>query len=199
MGPNNIHPIFLWKCVSEVPCPLFLSLPLTHLLFQSCGKCPGSPIHKKGLRNDPLNYKPISLSLVLCKNSTDHYQNHLILDHLILDNTRFGFRFSRYVTDQLLLTHDYINKFDNARLAVDVILFNFVKTFVAVHHLTLIDKLRFTGITGNLLAWNSNIFCNHQTQVSIRGVHNGSLPVTCGGHQGCVLSPLLFLTFVNHF
>ena len=69
-GPDGIHPRLLSECYNE------LALPATFLIRKSLdsGLVPvlwhlGSlcPIYKKGDILDPLNYRPVSLTCVLCK------------------------------------------------------------------------------------------------------------------------------------
>ena len=70
MGPENIHPLLLKECATELTYPLAIifnksmasgSLPQSWKLSHIC------PIYKKGSRGDPLNYRPISLNPIPCK------------------------------------------------------------------------------------------------------------------------------------
>ena len=70
MGPDGIHPRLLSKGYNELALPVFLTIrksldsglvPALWILGSLC------PIHKKGDILDPLNYRPVSLTCVLCK------------------------------------------------------------------------------------------------------------------------------------
>ena len=90
MGPDCLHPYLLKTCAGE------LSYPVTKLFQQSlnAGCVPNlwkhswvSPIFKKGSHFDPLNYRPISLTPILCKSMERLVAKQLfgfLDDHFIL-------------------------------------------------------------------------------------------------------------------
>ena len=61
----------------------------------------------------------------------------------------------------------------------------------------LIDKLNFYGIRGITLAWRTSYLTDRQQYVMVSGHVSPNKPVKCGVLQGSVLSPLLFLFYIN--
>ena len=108
MGPDNVHP-FLVKSLADV----FVK-PLT-LIFQkslSSGTLPTAwkdaritPIFKKGCKTEPGNYRPVSLSSIVCK-TLEKLVRKSIIEHLngnnLLSDRQYGFRSKRSCALQLL-------------------------------------------------------------------------------------------------
>jgi len=110
MGPDEIPPQLLKELSSEIA--LCLSLVFRASLKQ--GILPSdwktalvTPLFKKGNRNDPCNYRPISLTSVCCK-VFEHIIYSNIMSHLeefsILSECQHGFRGKRYTELQLIHT-----------------------------------------------------------------------------------------------
>ena len=115
-GPDSIHPQVLKTTAAEI------SPMLTHIFKQSLetGTVPSqwkhayvSPIFKKGQRSDPRNYRPISLTSLVCK-SMEHIIVSQIMKHLeeqnILSDRQFGFRNNHSCESQLYITINDIAK-----------------------------------------------------------------------------------------
>ena len=97
-GPDGIKPIILKELREEIA-------PVIHLLLQksiSTGKIPSgwtkanvSPVFKKGSKSDPANYRPISLTCILCK-VMEHIIASKLTQHLnqnnVLYDLQHGFR-----------------------------------------------------------------------------------------------------------
>ena len=98
-----------------------------------------NPVHKKGPRSDPGNYRPISLTCISCK-LLEHVISSSIMKHLDQNNILspfqhwFHLRHSCETHDQLLVTvHDLAKGIDQ-HLQTDLVLLDFTKAFDSVPH-----------------------------------------------------------------
>ena len=126
-GPDTISPRILKEAKNE------LVKPLSSLFSKSLqsGTLPEewklanvTPIYKKGSKSLPSNYRPISLTSVVCKILEalirDKLVNHLEENKLI-KNTQHGFRNKRSCLTNLLdFFYDILNQYDESK-AVDII------------------------------------------------------------------------------
>ena len=154
-GPDELPARVLKETAAEIA-------PIITYIFQqsyNTSKLPDdwlqalvTPIHKKSLKSDPANYRPISLTCILCKamehiilsNMSKHLHKHNILLHF-----QHGFQSGLSCESQLIETvHDWITAMDN-KSQIDAILLDFAKAFDKVPHKRLLSKLGFYGITGN--------------------------------------------------
>lgn len=115
-----------------------------------------SPIFKKGSRSDPSNYRPISLTSVLCK-TLEHISYSNIMSHLeehsLLSDLQHGFRKGFSCKSQLILTlHDLAKHFEH-KLQTNLVLLDFSKAFDSFPHQSLLLKLASYGMRGHTLTW----------------------------------------------
>ncbi|XP_046683635.1 uncharacterized protein LOC124369627 [Homalodisca vitripennis] len=72
-----------------------------------------------------------------------------------------------------------------------------VNAFDCVDHQTLTHKLEYYGIRGRSLKWLESYLSNRTQFVGISGVRSEELGLNYGVPQGSILSPFLFLIYVN--
>ena len=203
MGPDQIPNIVLRKCAHEL-------VPAIAKMFQASvdsGSLPSdwrnaniSPVFKKGDRHLAENYRPVSLTTVLCKLLEHIICGHLLKHlekHSILTDRNHGFRSGYSTETQLLITmNDLLKLYDN-KCQVDVAILDFSKAFDTVPHDKLLQKLENYGVRGNLLVWLSAFLKNRNMNVVVEGEHSVSVSVESGVPQGTVLGPLMFLCHIN--
>ena len=202
-GPDNIHACFLKNTAREMAPMLthLYQLSLTTAVLPKIWKeAYVTPIYKAGERTDPKNYRPISLTSLICK-FMEHIICSQLMHHLdtnnILTECQFGFRSHHSCESQLLITIDDFAKAINNRQQIDVGILDFAKAFDKVPHSRLLYKLEYYGVTGNLLKWLTSFLSDRSQQVALNGVLSSRCNVTSGVRQGSVLGPTLFLVYIN--
>ena len=81
---------------------------------------------------------------------------------------------------------------------VDCVYLDMSKAFNKVRHNLLINKLRDAGFGGKLLDWLHAYLYDRRQRVTVPGATSRDLPVTSGVPQGLIISPALFLLYVNN-
>ena len=100
--------------------------------------------------------------------------------------------------DALIRLTDYLyNGLDDKMYNLSVLV-DLTKAFDTVNLPTLFLKLQYFGIRGNSLHWIESYLQDRAQYVSIRGTNSPILPLSrCGLPQGSVISPVLFLFYIN--
>ena len=202
-GPDGMHPFFLKEVAEQ------LAYPLSILFNQSIGEgdIPREwkeanvvPIHKKGDREDPGNYRPVSLTSVICKVLEalirDHLLDHLLVNKLI-SKCQYGFMAGRNSQTNLLDCKEDWGEALDAGLGVDVIYLDLRKAFDTVPHQRLCRKMEQLGVKGSLLTWIGGFLSGRTQKVMVDGAGSPQASVRSGVPQGSVLGPLLFTCYIN--
>lgn len=158
------------------------------------------PIFKKGDKDNPSDYRPVSILPAFSKIFEKIMLTQLIshFNHnSILHSQQFGFTKSRSTTDAgISLIKFILQAWEGSQDAIGVFC-DLSKAFDCVDHSTLICKLNFYGIQGRALELIKSYLSERNQKVEINGVLSSESKVEVGVPQGSILGPFLFLVYVN--
>ena len=197
-GPDKIRPLLLKELAVEIT-------PIVTLIF-NCSyqqqQVPSdwktayvTPIFKKGEKYEASNYRPVSLTCVLCK-TMEHIIASRIMSHLnkhdLLYKYQNGFSSKLSTETQLLeFVTNMINGMKDGNQN-DVVVMDFAKAFDKVSHQKLIFKLRKYGIDEKTCSWAQSFLSQRSQRVVVEGSYSDEGQVTSGVPQGSVVGPIFF-------
>jgi len=117
------------------------------------------PIYKKGWKEDPGNYRLVSLTLVPGKIMERFVLSALtrhVQDHQGIRPRQHGFVKGRFCLTSLISFYDRVTRLVDEGKAVDVVYLDFSKTFNTVPHSILLEKLADHGLGRCILRWVKN-------------------------------------------
>ena len=203
-GPDGL-PVFLLKKIAPA-----LALPISEL-FQRCVfdlDLPDQwkptrviPIYKrKGPKQDPASFRPVSLSNALqrclekCVN--DQLVYYLEANNYLPDE-QFGFRKGRSTTSQLICFLDFVSAELAKGESVHCVYLDIKGAFTAPTFSALSQTWSFFRLSANVSAWLDMYLSQREAFVEARGHRSKSYHIASGGVQGSSLSATAFLMLLS--
>jgi len=202
MGPDNVHPKLLRYLSANGS---FVDAVV--LLFSACATQQYIPevwktatvvaLHKKGSVHSANNYRPVSLTCIMCKVYEKLLREYILNGvEQLLSSKQHGFMKGRSCLSNLLETIDTVNDLLAEGGCADILYFDFSKAFDSVPHDRLLIKMKKLGIPDDILNIIEDFLVGRTMRVKVGDEFSKLKFILSGVPQGSVLGPLLFLLFV---
>ena len=200
---DNLHPRFLKELSHELATPLgiiFRKSLQERNVPNGWRQARIGAIFKKGNKAIAGNYRPVSLTSIVCK-IMERIVRDKIIEHMNINNLfttkQYGFMAGRSTALQLLRVLDEWTEALDEGKAVDCVYMDYQKGFDTVPHNRLMKKLEAYTIGENTRDWIKHYLDGRKQQVSVNGQLYRWHDVTSGIPQGSVIGPLLFVILIN--
>ena len=158
------------------------------------------PIYKRGKKDDPGNYRPVSILSYIDKifEKLVHKRIYTFLENNDYFNmSQFGFRKNHSTSMALLKMTDKLIKSKANNQFIVGLNIDISKAFDTVDHEILLRILYYCGIRGFMHEWFRTYLTNRKQTTFVNGQYSDILANKAGVPQGSSLGPLLFIMYIN--
>ena len=174
-GVDGIPPKLLLEIVEQISIPLatVFNLSLEEGIVPLERKEPNIiPLFKKGSRNKSENYRPVSLTSVICKLLERLIKDHLVdflVKNKLINPSQHGFLKARSCLTNMLCVLEDVTKWVDERITSRYNLLRFKKAFDKVPHPRLLLKLKANGIGNGMINWIEKWLIDRRQRVVVDG------------------------------
>ncbi|XP_068213298.1 uncharacterized protein [Palaemon carinicauda] len=194
-GPDEIHS----RIIKEVGDVLVEPLKILFECSFESGQLPTTDwrlacitaIFKSGKQSDPGNYRPVSLTSIICKLMESIIREKIIChmkQNSYFSNKQFGFLSGRSTVLQLIKVLDDWTQALEERDAVDIIYCDFMKAFDKVPHRRFVEKEKSYNIGTVFSKWIEAFLSSRKQCVVVNGQESEWHNVMSGVPQGSEVS-----------
>ena len=158
------------------------------------------PLHKKGSYEDPANYRGISFLNTCVKLFAGLIHNRLskwVENKKILSEFQAGFRKSYSTIDHIFSLLNIADLYKRRQKKLYAFFIDFRAAFDSVDREALFYKLCVTGVSSKVVSVLRAMYANNLAYVWDGESISEEFATVTGLKQGCILSALLFIIFIN--
>ncbi|PKU32528.1 rna-directed dna polymerase from mobile element jockey- hypothetical protein [Limosa lapponica baueri] len=175
MGPDGMHPRVLRELAEVITGPLSIIFERswrTGKVPKDWRKANVTPAFKRGKKEDPGNYRPVSLTSIPGK-MMECLVLGIISKHVeekkAIRSSQHGFTKGKSCLTNLIAFYNGMTGWIDEGRVVDVVYLDFSKAFETVSHSIFISKLRKYGLDEWTVKWIENLLKDRAQRVMIRG------------------------------